>query len=221
MGATEKSGNFPLRDVVHHGKVGPGKGLAGPVGFSQARKSEIFRGALSLWKHKKLVQFFLLSFFNMGLLFCFPKPSFAWFEVCNYSSKESLSVAFGSYYDHSRRFPGGDGEDFWESSGWWIIERGDCKIVYEEDLENRYNYVYVSNANYSEGDGPSRSFCVTDRKFAYLMFPEDENEPCSSKQEAVSRYSRPDPKNPKQFIKKDFIRIDTGRYATNFTLKLQ
>ena len=169
-----------------------------------------FSKALWTCNGKRAMQSFLLSFFSMALLFGVPKPAFAWFKICNHSSDDYLTVAYG-YREHGSSnshglmviTPAG-----WVSKGWWNIAQGACKIVYGGDITNRYSYFHVSGRKYDEIN--VSSFCVmTDAAFLITQYDDGgfRDNTLQSSDTCPGKY-------------KTFYRVDTGGYADNYTLNL-
>ncbi|MGB1026599.1 MAG: DUF1036 domain-containing protein, partial [Rhodospirillaceae bacterium] len=100
---------------------------------------------------------------------------------------ESRSIAIG-YKD------GGN----WVSEGWWNADSGECKVVVQGNLKNRY-YYYMAESNEGWFDGQDYMFCTETQAFTIIG---DEN--CQSR----------------GYEESSFRQIDTGQTATSYTLTL-
>jgi len=103
-------------------------------------------------------RFFVLSAVaGMGLL-CLVSEGKADFRVCN-KSEEAVNVSIGYKAD-----PYG-----WTAEGWWKIAKGDCKVLTEGDLANRYYYVYGVGEDGGTWSGGKKqeggNFCVATQKY--------------------------------------------------------
>ena len=85
---------------------------------------------------------------------------FADYRVCNRSGHR-IDVAFG--YPHA--------QFGWTSEGWWVIEPGDCRTIFQGPLTNRFYYVYATGSAGDVWQGPADQeggfFCVQAEKFVF------------------------------------------------------
>lgn len=88
---------------------------------------------------------------STGINLVFQEKANAWVDVCNRGSTRISKLAVG--YDES-----GD----WKSDGWWSMNPGECRRVYQHDLKNsrKMFYVYVEGTRWrTESKG---ALCVAD-----------------------------------------------------------
>jgi len=95
---------------------------------------------------------------SSGLNIIFQEKANAWLDICNQGSTRIEKLAVGYSED-------GD----WKSDGWWSMNPGECRRVYEHDLKNsgKAFYYYIEGTGWStRADG---AFCVaTNRNFTYF-----------------------------------------------------
>lgn len=82
------------------------------------------------------------------------------FRVCN-KANERVQVAFG--YDAG-------GKRGWFSEGWWVLQAGECAVVRQGNLTNRFYYLYAegerSDLIWDGGtDSDAARFCIERRRF--------------------------------------------------------
>jgi len=88
----------------------------------------------------------------------FQEEAKAWADVCNRGSTRISRLAIG-YLE------GGD----WKSEGWWNMNPGECKRVYQADLKNsgKMFYIYVEGERWALGS--KGALCVaTNRNFTFF-----------------------------------------------------
>ncbi|MCG6901209.1 MAG: DUF1036 domain-containing protein [Rhodobacter sp.] len=90
------------------------------------------------------------------------------------------------------------GEVEWTSEGWWVTDPGECVTVVGGDLQKRYYYMRaeVAGGNFTGGNF---YFCTTPREYTIVG---DEN--CEDR----------------GYEREDFIEIDTGETAKDYTYRL-
>jgi uncharacterized membrane protein len=95
---------------------------------------------------------------SLGINIIFQQKANAWLNICNKGSTRIKNLAVG-YYEN------GD----WKSDGWWSLNPGECRRVYEHDLRNsgKLFYYYVEGQKWSnQSDG---GFCIaTNRNFTFF-----------------------------------------------------
>lgn len=80
-------------------------------------------------------------------------PARADLRVCN-ETTNLVSVALGYRAERG-----------WQSEGWWQTPPGDCRVLYQGDLERRYYYLYAVD-DVGGGDwGGSIFMCTRDESF--------------------------------------------------------
>lgn len=100
---------------------------------------------------------FSVLFASTGLNIAFQEKVNAWLDMCNRGTTPITRLAVGYFEDGS-----------WKSDGWWSMKKGECRRVYEKDLENsKKTFLY-----YVEGQGwgnrAQSSFCIaTNRNFTF------------------------------------------------------
>jgi uncharacterized membrane protein len=93
------------------------------------------------------------------------QPAQAGFRVCNQFAQR-VNVSIG-YADRARG---------WVAQGWANIDPGQCKILHQAELDNRYYYLYVKarDGGIWTGDAP---FCVKHDKFLLVQAQYGKNTP--------------------------------------------
>ncbi len=83
------------------------------------------------------------------------KSSYTYVHLCNESGHATLSTAM-AYHNGSS----------WQSEGWWLIPRGECKEV---PIDKKYqgNAYFHARANGSTWGGGDYSFCVQSQPFTF------------------------------------------------------
>jgi len=80
-------------------------------------------------------------------------PARADLRVCN-ETPNLVSVALGYRAERG-----------WQSEGWWQAPSGDCRVLYQGDLQRRYYYIYAAD-DIGGGDwGGSVFMCTRDEAF--------------------------------------------------------
>ncbi|MDJ0824787.1 MAG: DUF1036 domain-containing protein [Rhodobacter sp.] len=113
-------------------------------------------------------------------------PALAGLEICNETDLQQ-SVAIGYKGDRD-----------WTSEGWWNIDPGDCALVVDGDLKQRY-YYYRAESDGREFQGQRYVFCTQTEVFTIVGDTDCED---------------------RGFAAQEFREIDTGATATKFTLSL-
>lgn len=87
------------------------------------------------------------------LLLAAPTPAHADLRVCN-ETRNLISVALGYRAERG-----------WQSEGWWRAPPGECRILFQGDLQRRYYYIYAVD-DMGGGDwGGSVFMCTRDDSF--------------------------------------------------------
>ncbi|MDJ0626812.1 MAG: DUF1036 domain-containing protein [Rhodobacter sp.] len=117
---------------------------------------------------------------------CLAGTAQAGLEICNETDLQQ-SVAIGY-----------KGERDWTSEGWWNIDPGDCALVVDGDLTQRY-YYYRAESEGREFQSQRYVFCTQSDVFTIVGDTSCED---------------------RGFEAQEFREIDTGATATKFTLSL-
>lgn len=88
-----------------------------------------------------------------SIVLLFTTNTFAWLDICNYSTENNISVAI-AYAEGNT----------WVSEGWWNIDQGQCKTVIGGTLKNVYYYYYAYGSHGGEWSG-NYSFCTINNEF--------------------------------------------------------
>lgn len=76
------------------------------------------------------------------------RPASADFTVCS-QYRQVIYVAYGYY----------DGSDYL-SEGWWSVDPGQCTLVYQGPLPQRFMYLYGENEDGSTVWSGTQPFCI-------------------------------------------------------------
>lgn len=82
-----------------------------------------------------------------------PRVAWAQFQVCN-QTFDVVNVAIGQYE-----------YDAFETSGWWTIGPNQCANVIDEELEDRYIYVFAQDVFGKSVLSGSTPMCVAPERF--------------------------------------------------------
>ncbi|MBU1307052.1 MAG: DUF1036 domain-containing protein [Alphaproteobacteria bacterium] len=90
---------------------------------------------------------------TLGSLAFFATPAWADLRICN-ETANLVSVAMGYRADRG-----------WMSEGWWQAAPGDCRVLYQGDLQRRFYYIYAADDQAGGAwDGPV-FLCTRDETF--------------------------------------------------------
>ncbi|WP_137153142.1 DUF1036 domain-containing protein [Devosia sp. FKR38] len=89
----------------------------------------------------------------LGSLAFFATPARADLRVCN-ETTNLVSVAMGYRADRG-----------WMSEGWWQAAPGDCRVLYQGDLQRRFYYIYAADDQAGGAWDGSVFMCTRDETF--------------------------------------------------------
>ena len=97
------------------------------------------------------------------------QPANAGFRVCN-QFERLVSVVFG-FVDRQRG---------WMAQGWYGLKPGECKIVHQGDLDNRYYYLFAHARDNNPMWGGDIPFCIQRDRFllAQSQYGKDTPDDC-------------------------------------------
>ncbi|GHA38276.1 hypothetical protein GCM10007989_37780 [Devosia pacifica] len=95
----------------------------------------------------------LIAGLAMGALTVSAAPARADLRVCNETSN-LVSIAFGYRAERG-----------WQSEGWWRAPAGDCRVIFQGDLERRYFYIFAVDDIGGGSWSGSVYMCTRDESF--------------------------------------------------------
>jgi len=110
-------------------------------------------------------------------LAAFPRPSLAWFEICNTKADGADMYVTYAYYEPSTTTVVSDAcgsfsrvfspqyYTAWRNTGWWHLNRNQCAYVYGPALANTWGYVYAQISDGSTLTGANVPFTVSNVAF--------------------------------------------------------